>query len=69
VVIERRIESSTRAVDELRAAFLEKRVERRQAETLVEEAEARDAIESGRRTQQSLDNWYLTRVPEEKSRK
>jgi hypothetical protein len=47
---------------ELREAYLLKRVERRQAETLIEEAEARDAIEAGRHGQQALDDWYLNRL-------
>jgi flagellar biosynthesis chaperone FliJ len=53
-----------------RQAFLEKRVERRQAETLVEEAEAREALESGRRSQRVIDDWFGTRnhrKPEDKS--
>jgi aspartokinase len=44
-----------------REAFLVKRVERRQAETLIRETEARDAIEAGRREQQAMDDWYLNR--------
>jgi hypothetical protein len=55
------IEISSPVVDRLRAAFLEKRVERKQAETLVKAAEARESIEEDRRTQQSLDSWYLMR--------
>jgi hypothetical protein len=46
----------------MRQAFLAKRVERRQAETLISEAEARDALVASRRGQQSLDNWYLNRL-------
>lgn len=42
--------------------FLLKRVERRQAEALIDEIEARDATEAGRRGQQALDNWYLDRL-------
>ena len=42
--------------------FLAKRVERRQAETLIEETEAREAIEADRRNQQSIDDWYLNRM-------
>ncbi|MGA3263213.1 MAG: hypothetical protein ABSC47_04120 [Terracidiphilus sp.] len=42
----------------LRQEFLARRVERRQAETLIQETEARDAIEAGRRGQQALDDWY-----------
>jgi hypothetical protein len=46
----------------LRQEFLGKRVERRQAETLIRETEARDAIEAGRRGQQALDDWYRFRL-------
>ena len=45
-----------------RQAFLLKRVERRQAETLIEETEAREAVETGRRGQQALDDWYSSRL-------
>ncbi|HUA99500.1 MAG TPA: hypothetical protein VMA34_14310 [Terracidiphilus sp.] len=44
-----------------REEYLAKRVERRQAETLVEESEKRDAAEAARRSQQGLDDWYLNR--------
>ena len=49
----------------LRLEYLSKRVERRQAETLIQEAEARDAIEAGRRGQQALDDWYSNRLHRE----
>jgi hypothetical protein len=49
-------------VETLRLEFLAKRVERRQAETLIQETEARDAVVAGRRTQQRLDDWYLNRL-------
>jgi hypothetical protein len=42
--------------------FLAKRVERRQAETLIHEIEAQDAVIAGRRSQQALDDWYLNRL-------
>lgn len=45
-----------------RAAFLEKRVQRRQAETLIQEAQARAAIEASRRDQQSMDEMHLDRA-------
>lgn len=45
----------------VRAEFLGKRVERRQAETLIEEAEAREAVEAARRGQQALDDWHSSR--------
>ena len=56
-----RIAEAEGEVEELREEFLAKRVERRQAETLVEAAAARDASEAARRGQQSLDDWYLNR--------
>jgi flagellar biosynthesis chaperone FliJ len=46
----------------MREEFLARRVERRQAETLIEETEARDALDAGRRGQQSLDDWYGNRM-------
>lgn len=42
----------------LRQQYLGKRVERRQAETLIQETEVKDAIETNRRDQQALDDWY-----------
>jgi hypothetical protein len=48
-------------VSDRRQEFLSKRVERRQAETLIAETEAREAIVAGRRGQQSLDDWYSSR--------
>lgn len=44
-----------------RQEFLEKRVERRQAGTLVEEALAREAIELDRRNQQTADESHTAR--------
>lgn len=44
-----------------REAFLAKRLERRQTETLIEEAQAREEMESNRRGQQALDEWFLNR--------
>jgi hypothetical protein len=49
-------------VETLRQEFLAKRVECRQAETLIREAEIQDALVAGRRTQQGLDDWYLNRM-------
>ncbi|HVZ82571.1 MAG TPA: hypothetical protein VG893_02770 [Terracidiphilus sp.] len=45
-------------VGELRAAYLAVRVERRQAEVLIEETESREAAEAARRSQQDLDDWH-----------
>lgn len=57
-----RIEAMEERVTEEREAFLAKRVERRQTETLLRETEARDAAEAGRRGQQALDEWYRSRL-------
>jgi len=53
-----RIAGAEAEVADLRLEFLERRVERRQAETLIEETEARHAIESDRGGQQALDDWF-----------
>lgn len=55
------IAQSEERVAERREEFLEKRVERRQAETLIEEEASRAAAAAGRRTQQALDNWFGSR--------
>jgi hypothetical protein len=57
-----RIDAMGVEVSERREDFLLKRVERRQAETLIQETEARDAIVDGRRGQQTLDDWYSSRL-------
>jgi hypothetical protein len=51
----------------LRQEFLAKRVERRQAETLIDETEAREAVTAGRRAQQQIDDWYSSRLKKEHS--
>jgi hypothetical protein len=45
-----------------RDEFLARRVERRQAEALVEKNEAAEAVETGRSSQRALDDWYLNRL-------
>ncbi|MGD0901421.1 MAG: hypothetical protein ABR924_00640 [Terracidiphilus sp.] len=62
-----RIANAELDVAELRQEFLTHRVERRQAETLIQEAEAQDAIEAGRHGQQALDDWYGNRLHREES--
>jgi flagellar biosynthesis chaperone FliJ len=61
-VLEPRIDAAGEQVTQLREEFLLKRVERRQAETLIQETEAREVIEVGRRGQQDLDNWHSSRL-------
>jgi hypothetical protein len=53
-----RIAAAELDVVALRREFLARRVERRQAETLIQETEAQDAAEAGRRGQQALDDWF-----------
>jgi len=52
-----RLEAAT-----LRQKFFARRLERRQAETLIQEAEAQEAVEAGRRSQQGIDDWYGNRL-------
>jgi flagellar export protein FliJ len=60
--LQSRIERAAALLAENRELYLGKRVERRQAETLIEEARAAEQIEAGRRGQQVLDDWYLNRL-------
>jgi predicted nucleic acid-binding Zn-ribbon protein len=55
------IQEAEEEAAELRDAYLSKRVERRQAETLLQAIEAATAKETARRIQQALDDWYLNR--------
>jgi len=61
-----RIEAMEDEVLDRRQAFLAKRVERRQAETLVAESETEAELEAGRRGQQSMDEWYSSRLYRER---
>jgi flagellar biosynthesis chaperone FliJ len=61
VALAPRIAGAEQDVDGLREDFLERRVERRQAETLIEEALARDVLDADRRSQQGLDDWVGNR--------
>ena len=57
-----RIADADEEVANLREDYLARRVERRQAETLIEEAEARDALDADRKSQQALDDWFRNRL-------
>jgi flagellar export protein FliJ len=61
-VLKPRIADMRAKTGALREEFLMKRVERRQAETLIKETETRDALEARRRGQQALDDWYGNRL-------
>jgi len=60
-VLEPRIAAKEEEVMARRQEFLIKRIERRQAETLIVEAAAQETLEADRRSQQALDNWYASR--------
>lgn len=57
-----RIAEMELAVTARRREFLAKRIERRQVETLIRETEAGEAIETGRRAQREVDDWFLSRL-------
>jgi hypothetical protein len=61
-VLAPRIEAKQRDVHIRRQEFLVMRVARKQAESLIEDAESADAIDAGRRGQQSIDDWYSSRL-------
>ncbi len=62
-----RIADMDLAITPLRDEFRTKRIERAQAETLMQETEAMDAVEAGRRDQQALDDWYRNRSHRQES--
>ena len=62
LVLGPRIADAEQDVMSLREDYLDKRVERRQAETLIEEATARDTLDADRRSQQALDDWFGNRL-------
>jgi hypothetical protein len=57
-----RVWNAEQDVAGLREDYLARRVERRQAETLIEEAETRDGLDIERRSQQGLDDWFRNRL-------
>jgi flagellar export protein FliJ len=63
VQLAEQIAEATEEISIRRDALLRKRVERRQAETLVDEARAQQAVETLRREQHSLDDWFRNRRP------
>jgi flagellar export protein FliJ len=61
VMLEAAITQSEQSANTLRERYQSARVERRQVETLIHEAEAAEALDAGRRSQQALDDWYGSR--------
>jgi len=57
-----RVEVQKQVVEEMRRIFLARRVDRRQAETLIVEAAARAEVESSRRAQRTMDDWFGARI-------
>jgi hypothetical protein len=57
-----RIASAEAHAADCRREFLEKRVQRKQTEALIEEATARHELESERRSQRNLDDWFGARM-------
>lgn len=53
-------------VNDLEISHLKQRMERRQVETLIEEATAEDAVQAARHRQRTLDDWYRSRAPNRK---
>ncbi len=51
-------EAADRRVAEVRDEFIERRKERRQVESILDEAKERVRIEQERRAQRSLDDWF-----------
>lgn len=60
-VLADRIADAETSVTERRQSFLSTRVQRRQAESLIEQTESRDAVDAARRAQQALDDWHRSR--------
>jgi hypothetical protein len=61
-VLAPRITEAKLAAGARQREFLSKRIERRQAETLIRKTESEDEIAAGRRAQQELDDWFLRGV-------
>src|SRR5215472_15784604 len=61
-MLEPRIASAEIETIDARREFLEKRVERRQAATLIEQATAKEELEQGRRSQGNIDEQFAARI-------
>ncbi len=60
-VLRPRMAEAQEAVRERRSQFLERRIERRQAETVILERERADELAAARRAQRGVDDWFLGR--------
>jgi cell division FtsZ-interacting protein ZapD len=66
-VLAPRIEAKQMDVNTRRQAIQATRVARKQAESLIADAETADAVDAGRRGQQALDDWFSSRVHQARS--
>jgi hypothetical protein len=66
-VLMARVRSATEKIQRIRNEFLHKRLEKRQAETLLQSALEREASAAQRKMQLALDEWTRLRRREEKS--
>ena len=60
-ILAQRITVAVKAMELAQRELLDKRMERRQTQTLIDEAEARERVEAERRAQRDLDEWFLGR--------
>ena len=67
--VEPYLEASDREVSRRQVDFLSRRTGRRQVETLLEDELNKVKIETGRRTQQAIDDWYGRRAAKETGRR
>ncbi len=56
-----KIDAAEKTVQEKRQEFLDKRIERRQVETVCEAMQAKDTAEANRKSQTVLDDWHRSR--------
>jgi flagellar export protein FliJ len=60
-ILEARISETTQRIGRSRDEYLAKRVERRQVETVIQEARSAQDAETARREQQGVDEWFSAR--------
>jgi hypothetical protein len=60
-ILPARIAAAETDVASIRQAFLAKRIERRQVESLLDTEHAREVIEANRKSQSVLDDWHLSK--------
>ena len=66
-VLAPRIEAKRMDVNIRRQEFQSMRVARKQAESLIADAESVEALDAGRRSQQGLDDWYSSKLHQAQS--